>query len=32
MNIVVEVLYKLLVVGIIDIGEWEEGVIIYVGY
>lgn len=32
MNIVVEVLYKLLVVGIIDIGEWEEGVIINVGY
>lgn len=32
MNIVVEVLYKLLVVGIIDIGELEEGVIINVGY
>lgn len=32
MNTVAEVLHKLLVVGITDTGEWEEGVIINVGH
>lgn len=32
MNTVAEVLHKLLVVGITDTGEWEEGVIINVDH
>lgn len=31
MNTVAEVLHKLLVVGITDTGEWEDGVVINVG-